>query len=428
MAHRGANVGNIISNYSLRSLGFLLVPLTVAAVLTACGAAEDSTEPVAEGTQPTLREITTYAGTGSPRFAGDGGLAIDAGFYAPTAVAMDTDGNLHIATDNRVRRVAADTGIITTVAGTGRNHSNGDGGLASEAALSEPKGLTIDVAGNLFIVETSGGLIRRVDGTTGIITTVAGGGIGNPREKLFGDGGPATEALIKQPAGVAVDAKGNLYIATDNRVRKLDASSGIITTYAGIGERGLEGDGGLATEAGLAEPFGVAVDRQGNLYIADSDNHRVRKVDAASGIITTVAGIGKNAERTSNAYRAVRSHIATEWVTTNEAAGGAGYSGDGGPASEARLHIPNSVALDAQGNLYISDGRQRVRRVDSATSVITTVATSETVKGQGTTGKLQVLTTDVGEITSIAVTDSGEVFLADKKKNVVHKVSATASP
>ena len=185
----------------------------------------------------------------------------------------------------------------------------------------------------------------------------------------------------------------------------------------------LEGDGGPATQAGLAEPFGVAVDGQGNVFIADSDNHRVRRVDGASGIITTVAGIGRNAARTSTAYRAVRSHIATEWFTSKEAAGGAGYSGDGGPASAAKLHIPNSVALDAQGDLYIADGRQRVRRVDTA-GVITTVAASETVKGQGETGKLQVLTTDVGEITSIAVTGAGQVFLADFKRNLVHKVSA----
>ncbi len=414
------------------------------AVVASCGAADEpegqsaqepTDQPVGPEAAPTgIGKIAPYAGTGSPKFGGDGGPAIEAGLYEPTDVSLDSRGNLYLISDNRVRRVDAATQIITTVVGIGRNRSKGDGGPAIEAALAEPLGLSVDGGGGLYIAESGSGRIRKVDAATGIITTVAGGGIGDPRKKIFGDGGPATEALIKLPTAVAVDGNGNLYIATDNRVRKVDAATGLITTFAGIGERGLEGDGGPATSAGLAEPVSIAIDGEGNLFIADRDNHRVRKVHGSNGIITTVAGIGEHSERRPDAYRGVRT-VQEQRIGANSresnrefsADKGVGYSGDGGPAAEAMLAFPKGVALDRHGNLFIAEGSVRVRRVDAATNVMTTVASDQAVQTyEG--GKVQVVTATFAELSSIAINDAGEIFLADYKNNVVHKVSAPATP
>ena len=233
------------------------------------------------------------------------------------------------------------------------------------------------------------------------------------------------EAWIRQPTAAAVDGDGNLYIATDNRIRKVDSATGIIDTFAGTGERGVEGDGGPATSAGLAEPASIALDSQGNVFIADRDNHRVRRVDGSTGIISTVAGIGRYAERSAAYY----------YVGVSGGAGpinligaqGEGYSGDGGPATDAALSVPSGIAFGPDGGLFIADGVVRVRKVDAATGVISTVASSEIVSSYET-GKVQVYTTVIGQIVSIAMNDAGDIFLADYKNNVVHKVSAQEAP
>jgi hypothetical protein len=211
------------------------------------------------------------------------------------------------------------TNIITTVAGNGIAGYMGDEGPATEAVLNNPHGVAVDAVGNIFIADWINHRIRKVD-TSGIITTVAGNGTGG----YSGDGGPATEGALNRPACVDVDAAGNLYIGdqNNNRVRKVD-TSGIITTVAGNGTGGYSGDGGPATEAELNLAGGVAVDALGNLYIVEHYGHRIRKVDTF-GIITTVAGNGIQ-----------------------------GYGGDGGPATEAALQYPEDVVLDAAGNLYI---------------------------------------------------------------------------
>lgn len=201
---------------------------------------------------------------------------------------MDAAGNLFIADQgyNRIRRVDAATGIITTVAGGGSGL--GDGGLATSATLASPSDVALDAGGNLFIADIYHFRIRRVDAATGIITTVAGGG------SDFGDGGPATSASLGYPYGIAIDAVGNLFIADAdyNRVRRVDAATGIITTVAGNGTYGYYGDGGLATVAALRRPADVALDPGGNLLIVDYNNQRIRRVDVVTGIITTVAGNG----------------------------------------------------------------------------------------------------------------------------------------
>src|SRR5437879_1577083 len=239
--------------------------------------------------------INTVAGGG----AGDGGDATIANLNSPAGVSVDSSGNLYIADlgNERIRKIAAATGIITTVAGNGVLGFAGDGGAATSASLNSPAGVSVDASGNLYIADYANHRIRKVSAATGIITTVAGNGINT----FAGDGGAATSASLNSPSGVALDASGNLYIADyfNNRIRKVDAASGIITTVAGNGSFGFAGDGGAATSASVSGPAGVAVDAGGNLYIANYSTHRIRKVDAATGIITTVAGNGSPRDRKS---------------------------------------------------------------------------------------------------------------------------------
>jgi hypothetical protein len=232
--------------------------------------------------------ITTVAGNGGANFSGDGGAAIKAGLNSPWGVALDGVGNLYFADEvnQRIRKVGTN-GIITTVAGNGYEGFYGDGGAATSAELYFPQGVALDGSGNLYIGDISNGRVRKVD-TNDIITTVAGNGSFG----YSGDGGPATNAMLSQPSGVAVDAAGNLYIADayNNHIRKVD-TNGIITTVAGNGNETYSGDGGAATNASLANPYDLVLDGSGNMYIADTYNNRIRKVDT-NGIITTVAGNG----------------------------------------------------------------------------------------------------------------------------------------
>jgi sugar lactone lactonase YvrE len=233
-------------------------------------------------------------------------------------VAVDSVGNVYIADlgNKRIRKVSG--GTITTIAGNGAAGFSGDGGPATSASLSAPYGVALDSTGSLYTADNDNNRIRKVSG--GTITTVAGNG----NLGFSGDGGPATSASLAQPEGLAVDSSGNLYIADtrNHRIRKL--SGGTITTIAGNGTPGFSGDGGPATSASLYNPGGVAVDSAGNLYIADSNNNRIRKV--SGGTITTVAGNGN-----------------------------AGFSGDGGPATSASLNYPIGIAVDSAGDLYTAD-------------------------------------------------------------------------
>ena len=248
---------------------------------------------------------------------------------------MDGAGNLYIADtyNHRIRKVDADTGNISTVAGSGTPGFGGDGGAATEATLNWPHGVAVDNAGNLHIADRNNHRIRKVDADTGSISAVAGSGsLG-----FGGDGGAATAARLLWPQGVALDSAGNLYIAGrfNHRIRKVDADTGSISTVAGSGEAGFGGDGGAAAAATLNYPTGVAVDSSGNLLIADTRNHRIRKVVATTGSIRTVAGTGTP-----------------------------GFGGDGDAAAAAMLNNPEGVAVDSAGNLYIADTyNHRVRRV-----------------------------------------------------------------
>ena len=334
--------------------------------------------------------ITTVAGTGERGYGGDGGPAVEARLNGPRGVAVDGSGNLYIADsgNHRIRRLEA-SGIITTVAGNGERGFGGDGGAAVEAQLYLPLGVAVDGSGALYIADTFNRRIRRVD-RSGTITTVAGnGGIGYGR-----GGGPAVRTSLNVPLGVAVDGSGNLYIAESdqNRIHRVDAS-GIITTVAGTGEGGGGGDGGRAVEARLNSPISVAVDRAGNLYIAEYSNHRIRRVDV-SGIITTVAGTGE-----------------------------IGFSGDGGPAVEARLWHPGGVAVDGSGALYIADTfNHRIRRVDASGALTTIAGIGESdFSGDGGLAAGAWLNQPEG----VAVDTSGNVYIADTHNHRVRRVDAS---
>jgi sugar lactone lactonase YvrE len=291
--------------------------------------------------------LTKAAGTIWAGYNGDNMLATLARLNYPFGVHADASGNLFIADtyNHRIRKVNGKTGIITTVAGNGSKGFSGDGGPATSARLRYPFSLYVDARGNIFIADTYNYRIRKVDGASGIITTVVGDG----HKRFKGDGGPATDASIDFVYDVAVDNYGNLYVAdTENQViRKVDATTGIIDTVAGQGKSsGYSGDGGLATNARLNGPTGVGVDSARNIYISDSNNDVVRKVDAASQIINTVAGNGTP-----------------------------GFLGDGGLATQAKLDYPEGLWVDRSGNLFIVDTDNcRIRRVDSTTNIITTIA------------------------------------------------------
>jgi trimeric autotransporter adhesin len=277
--------------------------------------------------------LVTVAGTGIAGSSGDSGQATDAKLKSPSGVTVDASGNLYIAdTGNNKIRMVTTAGIISTVAGTGSAGSSGDEGAATLATLNSPKGVFVDGSGNIFIADTNSDRIRKVTAATGIISTLAGTITG-----YAGDGGLATAAQLKKPSGVWVDAAGNIYIAdTDNdRIRKVAAAAGIISTVAGT-ITGYAGDGGLATAAKLKKPSGVWVDAAGNIYIADTDNHALRLVNIHTGFIGTMAGTGT-----------------------------AGYNGDSQAAVQARLNSPRGVALGLTrggGRIYISDsGNNRIR-------------------------------------------------------------------
>jgi len=340
--------------------------------------------------------IATFAGNGAYKFAGDGQAATLASLSSPKGVAVDLAGNLYTADywNNRIRKISAG-GIITTAAGNGTPGFSGDGGPATSASLDWPKDVAVDLAGNLYTADYSNNRIRKIS-PGGIITTVAGGG----SVLNLGDGGPATSASLSDPSGVAVDSAGNLYIADvyHNRIRKVSPGR-IITTVAGNGTRGFSGDDGPATSASLDWPSGVAADSAGSLYIADTDNHRIRKV-SPGGTITTVAGDG-----------------------FQDIYGYGRFSGDGGLATSASLNKSQGVAVDSTGNLYIADYvNSRIRKVSPA-GIITTVAGG----GYSDLGDGGPATSaDLGLPGGVALDSAGNLYIADSFHDRIRKVLAAA--
>ncbi len=389
--------------------------------------------------------ITTVAGTGLPRFSGDGGLAAQASLNVPMHLTFDSAGNLYVADsgNNCVRKIDP-SGMIATVAGSRVRGFAGDGGSALEARLNMPVALALGTDGTIFIADAGNNRVRAVD-PQGVIRTVAGGGIGdggdprqavlnlpygvavdaqgrlyiadtqhhrirrmrldeeNPRIETIagtgvsgfnGDDRPAVEAQLNFPRGLAVDAAGNLYVADmfNHRVRRI-TPEGVITTVAGSGRAGFSGDGDLATRAELRFPLAIAVDAEGRLYIADAGNNRVRRVDL-DGTITTIAGTGKR-----------------------------GFEGDDGPAIAAALDTPAALAFDKDGHLLIADmGNHRLRRVDLSTGTIVTIAGKGTPGsgGDGGAAKDAELNTPGG----LTVDGTGTIYIADSGNHRVRKIGS----
>ncbi len=400
----------------------------------------------------TSGNISTFAGTGAASSTGDGGAASSATLNSPEKLALDSSDNIYIGErgGNRVRKIDA-AGIISTIAGLGPT-AVGDGGAASSASLNLPSGAAADAAGNIYIADAANNRIRKIDASTGNISTIAGTGTaGNT-----GDGAAATSATLSSPYGVALDSDGNVYIADtgNDRVRKVTVSSGNIAALAGTGTAGFTGDGGAATSATLRGPRGVAVDSSGNVYIADSQNERIRKVTISTGNIETIAGTGTagsngdgglataaqvnfphdlTLDASGNVYicdtfnSLIRKiDVSTGNISTIAGTENTGFSGDGGLATAARLNFPRGLTLDAAGNLYIADySNHRIRRVDTSGSI-------ETIAGAGTAG----FSGDGGLAASaqlnrpygVAADSAGNLYVTDFNNHRVRKLMLTLQP
>ena len=336
--------------------------------------------------------IRTVAGTGEAGYAGDGGPAESAAMSEPFMCVFDADGNLFVCEvgNHLVRRIDAVTGIVSTVAGTGEAGYTGDGGPATEATLNEPYSLAVDSDGSIYIVDRLNDVVRKVDGGSGVISTVAGTG----EPGYSGDGGPGHLAQMREPNDCFLDGDGGLLITDiqDQRVRRLDLASGIIDTFAGNGEKVRAGDGLPAREASILGARAVCMDGSGNTYIAEREGNGVRVV-SADGIMGTVAG------------------ESTEF----------GYSGDGGPALDATWGGPKGIRCDSEGNVIVVDTENHaIRRIDVGTGIVTTVAGGQ-LGGHGDDGP----ETDAGldRPHGCEIAADGSIYIADSNNHRVRAVS-----
>jgi len=332
--------------------------------------------------------ITTVAGTGTQGYSGDGGQATNAELFDAAKVIFDAAGNMYIIeTGNDCLRKVNLSGIISTIAGNGTAGYSGDGGQATAAELYDPIGGCFDAAGNLYIAEYGNSRIRMIN-TNEIISTVAGDGAFG----FSGDGGQATNAECNSPEGVAFDTHGNLYIADfyNNCIRMVN-TAGIISTVAGTGTAGYSGDGGQATGATLYRPAEIAFDTNGNMYIADEYNNRIRKVNTA-GIISTIVGTGIG-----------------------------GYNGDGIQATTAELYYPSGLCLDAAGNLYIADSENNRIRMVTIAGIISTIVGNGTAGYSGDGGNATAA--ELYDPCRVTLDATGNIYICDEKNNLIRKVN-----
>lgn len=340
--------------------------------------------------------ITTAVGTGERGFAGDGGPAAAALLNGPFDLAFDAAGNLYFSDtfNQRIRRVDAQSGVISSVAGNGDKGYSGDGGPASAAALDEPYGIVVDRAGNIFVADRLNRRVRRIDAASGLIATLAGTGVA----AYGGDGGPAHEAGLAEPNGLALDrAERQLYIAdvADHRVRVVDLKTGTIATFAGTGAAEHSGDGGPARQAGIFGARAVKLAGDGTVYILERQGSSLRAIDPATGIIARIAGTGAR-----------------------------GHGGDGGPALAAVFDAPKEMAIDRDGSLLIVDTENHaIRRIDRASGVVSLVAGGR--KGGGGDGG-PAAAAGLDRPHGAVVAPDGAIYIGDTNNHRIRKVTRAA--
>lgn len=336
--------------------------------------------------------VATFAGTGEQGYSGDGGKATEAMLNNPFGVVRGPDGDIYFCdTINHViRKITAD-GIIHTVAGNGTKGYSGDGGKATDAQLSEPYEIRFDKTGNMYFVEMRNNLVRRVDGKTGIISTVAGTG----EEGFSGDGGKATAATMKQPHSIQFDSNGDLYICDigNHRIRKVDMRSGIITTFAGTGERKPTPDGATLDGTPLNGPRAIDFDKEGNLWLALREGNAVYKIDMKTNAVHHIAGTGEQ-----------------------------GFSGNGGLAKEAKLSGPKGISIGPDGNIYLADTESHsVRMIDLQTGKLELIAGDGT-RGDGVDGN--PLQCRMARLHGIFADQDGSIFVGDSENHRVRIIRA----
>lgn len=337
--------------------------------------------------------IATFAGTGVAGFSGDGGPADKAQLNNPYGIARGPDGALYICDmdNHRIRRVGKD-GMITTVAGTGRRGYAGDGGPALQADLNEPYEIRFDKEANMYFVEMRNHLVRRVDAKTRIISTVAGNG----NEGFSGDGGPATKAQLKQPHSIQFDSRGDLYICDigNHRVRTVDMKTGIISTFAGTGEKSSTPDRARFVNTPLNEPRAIDFDNGGQMWLALREGNAIYRLDMKTGTIHHVAGTGQK-----------------------------GFTGNGRPAKQATLSGPKGISVGPDGNVYFADTEsQTIRMIDVRKGTVELVAgTSE--RGDGPDGDL--LRCKFARPHGVFVDADGSIFVGDSEN---HRVRVMITP
>jgi Bacterial Ig-like domain (group 3)/FG-GAP-like repeat len=389
----GSGSHNVVAQYNDTMRGLITSPSVALAAIP---------PPVSSGavvpSQSALvfvpSEISTIAGNGTLGSIGDGGPGTAAELNQPFGSALDALGNLYIAdsNNNKIRHWNHSTGIITTFAGTGVAGSSPDGGLAANTTMNGPRGLYVDQAGDVYYTDFGDSCVRKINATTTQVSTVAG--VCNSAG-FSGDGGLATSAQLSSPAAVVFDTAGNMFIADFSNfcVRKVTASNGLISTVAGeCGTQGFSGDGGSATSALMSSAKYIALDKAGDLYIADTSNNRIRVVSVTNGSINTIAGTGT-----------------------------AAYSGDGGSPTLATLNAPAGIAFDGLGNLYIADQANNVLRfINQTTGTISTIAGNGTAgySGDGGPATAALLNGDKG----VTVSPTGTVFIADQANNAIRSV------
>lgn len=335
-------------------------------------------------------QIATFAGTGQAGYAGDGGAATQAKLDNPFGVVRGPDGALYFCDTNNhvIRRVAAN-GTITTVAGTGNKGYAGDGGLALKAELNEPYEVRFDRRGNLFFVERMNHLVRRVDAKTKIITTIAGTG----KAGFSGDGGAAANAMMNQPHSIQFDRAGNLYICDilNHRIRKIDARTNVIMTFAGTGEKAPTPDGARITGTPLNGPRALDFDRAGNLWLALREGNAVYKLDLKAGTIHHIAGTGKS-----------------------------GFTGNGGPAKAATLSGPKGLSIAPDGNVYLADTESHsIRMIDVRQQTLELIAGTGQ-KGDGPDG--DPLTCKMARPHGVFVDRDGRIYVGDSETHRVRVI------